>query len=206
MSYAGAPTTVRSLADVFSRLDLRVLAIDADPQGNLSDYFDVDPKATPTFGDVLTGTARASEADHGGIVVTLCGQRVRAREAEGGPAAGAPAESAATTPADPAAESADYEAALGLLKAGKRAEAESTLRKALALAFDFEWTNKNIMYDSYERTHSYFQNSDMMAEGPPSEAELKLLEPFRERLPAEVFGAPFGGVSPTARRSRTRVV
>lgn len=64
----GKTTTVRSLADVFMRLELRVLAIDADPQGNLSDYFDVDPNATPTLGDVLTGSATASEADHGGII------------------------------------------------------------------------------------------------------------------------------------------
>ncbi|MGB3272916.1 MAG: extracellular solute-binding protein [Xanthobacteraceae bacterium] len=68
---------------------------------------------------------------------------------------------------------------------------DARVREALIHAFDFEWTNKTIMYGAYARTHSPFQNSDMMAEGPPSEAELKLLEPFRERLPAEVFGAPF---------------
>lgn len=65
------------------------------------------------------------------------------------------------------------------------------VREALILAFDFEWTNRNIMYGSYERTHSVFQNSDMMAKGRPSEAELKLLEPFRGRVPDEVFGEPF---------------
>ena len=65
------------------------------------------------------------------------------------------------------------------------------VREAMILAFDFEWTNKNIMYDSYERTHSYFQNSDMMATGAPSPEELALLEPFRDRLPKEVFGEPF---------------
>ena len=42
------------------------------------------------------------------------------------------------------------------------------LREALIYAFDFEWTNKNIMYGSYDRTHSVFQNSDMMAKGKPS--------------------------------------
>lgn len=61
------------------------------------------------------------------------------------------------------------------------------LREALALAFDFEWTNKNIMFGSYERTHSYFQNSEMMAKGRPSVDELRLLEPHREKLPPEVF-------------------
>ncbi len=65
------------------------------------------------------------------------------------------------------------------------------VREALVHAFDFEWTNKTIMYGAYARTHSPFQNSDMMAEGPPSDQERALLEPFREKLPAEVFGAPF---------------
>jgi microcin C transport system substrate-binding protein len=65
------------------------------------------------------------------------------------------------------------------------------VREAMILAFDFEWTNKNIMYDSYDRTHSYFQNSDMMAKGKPSPEELALLEPFRGKVPDEVFGEPF---------------
>ena len=42
------------------------------------------------------------------------------------------------------------------------------VREALAMVFDFEWTNKNYMYGSYERTHSVFQNSDMMANGKPA--------------------------------------
>jgi microcin C transport system substrate-binding protein len=65
------------------------------------------------------------------------------------------------------------------------------LREALVHAFDFEWTNKTIMYGSYERTHSVFQNSDMMAKGRPSADELALLEPFRGKVPDEVFGEPF---------------
>jgi microcin C transport system substrate-binding protein len=65
------------------------------------------------------------------------------------------------------------------------------VREALILAFDFEWTNKNLMYDAYKRTHSYFQNSDLMATGKPSPEELALLEPHRDKLPAEVFGEPF---------------
>ncbi len=65
------------------------------------------------------------------------------------------------------------------------------LREALICAFDFEWTNKTIMYGAYERTHSVFQNSEMMAKGPPSAGELALLEPFRASLPADVFGEPF---------------
>ena len=68
---------------------------------------------------------------------------------------------------------------------------DSRVREALIQAFDFEWTNKTIMYGAYARTHSPFQNSDMMAEGPPSREELKLLEPFRGQVPDEVFAAPF---------------
>src|SRR4249920_2422631 len=68
---------------------------------------------------------------------------------------------------------------------------DRALREALIDAFDFEWTNKTIMYGSYERTHSVFQNSDMMAKGKPSADELALLEPFRDKVPDEVFGEPF---------------
>jgi microcin C transport system substrate-binding protein len=65
------------------------------------------------------------------------------------------------------------------------------LREALIDAFDFEWTNKTIMYGSYDRTHSVFQNSEMMASGKPSADEVALLEPFRGKIPDEVFGEPF---------------
>jgi microcin C transport system substrate-binding protein len=64
------------------------------------------------------------------------------------------------------------------------------LREALNNAFDFEWTNKNIMYGAYERTVSVFQNSEMMAQQKPSADEIALLEPFRARLPEDVFGEP----------------
>ncbi|HVU40439.1 MAG TPA: extracellular solute-binding protein [Xanthobacteraceae bacterium] len=69
--------------------------------------------------------------------------------------------------------------------------ADRRLREALNNAFDFEWTNKTIMYGCYERTISVFQNSDMMAKGKPSAAELKLLEPLRGRVADEVFGEPY---------------
>ncbi|MBI5263131.1 MAG: ABC transporter substrate-binding protein [Bradyrhizobium sp.] len=66
------------------------------------------------------------------------------------------------------------------------------VREALIHAFDFEWTNKTIMYGAYARTVSPFQNSDMMVKrGPPSPEELKLLEPFQGQVPEEVFGEPF---------------
>ena len=65
------------------------------------------------------------------------------------------------------------------------------VREAVNLLFDFEWTGKNVMHDAYKRTVSFFQNSPMMAEGPPGPAELKVLEPFRGKVPEEVFGAPW---------------
>jgi chromosome partitioning protein len=60
----GKTTMVRTLTDVFRRVGLDVLAVDLDPQGNLSDYFDVDPDAYPTIGEVLTDRARAADAIH----------------------------------------------------------------------------------------------------------------------------------------------
>lgn len=65
------------------------------------------------------------------------------------------------------------------------------IREAIGLAFDFEWTNANIMYGSYKRLTSYFENTDMKAEGMPSPEELALLEPFRKTLSASVFGEPY---------------
>jgi microcin C transport system substrate-binding protein len=61
------------------------------------------------------------------------------------------------------------------------------VRDALAHAFNFEWSNKALFYGQYERTRSYFQNSEMAATGLPGPKELKLLEPFRSELPPEVF-------------------
>ena len=64
----GKTTTVRSVADILDGVGLEVLAIDSDPQGNLSDYFDVDPGAQPTLGEVLIGQARAADAIHNGVI------------------------------------------------------------------------------------------------------------------------------------------
>lgn len=61
------------------------------------------------------------------------------------------------------------------------------LREAMTYALDFEWSNANLFYGQYNRTRSYFQNSDMAATGLPSEAELKLLEPLRDDIPERVF-------------------
>jgi chromosome partitioning protein len=64
----GKTTLTRTLTDVFDRLGLDVLAVDCDPQGNLSDYFDTDPDAHPTLANVLQGEVRAAEAVHGRLI------------------------------------------------------------------------------------------------------------------------------------------
>ncbi len=65
------------------------------------------------------------------------------------------------------------------------------VREALALVFDYEWTNKNLFFGAYTRTRSYFSNSELASRGLPSEAELALLEPYRGRIAEEVFSTEF---------------
>ena len=65
--------------------------------------------------------------------------------------------------------------------------ADPRTRLAIALAFDFEWSNRNLFFGSYEREFSYFQNSTFMAEGRPGPDELALMEPYRHDLPPEAF-------------------
>jgi microcin C transport system substrate-binding protein len=64
-------------------------------------------------------------------------------------------------------------------------------RQAIGLAFDFEWSNRNLFFDAYQREESYFEKSDYAANGMPDAAELALLEPHRADLPAEVFGEAY---------------
>jgi len=61
------------------------------------------------------------------------------------------------------------------------------VREALAYAFDFEWSNKNLFYGAYTRTRSYYDNSELAATGVPQGDELKILEPFRGQIPDGVF-------------------
>jgi microcin C transport system substrate-binding protein len=65
------------------------------------------------------------------------------------------------------------------------------VRQAIAWAYDFEWANKVLFYGSYERTLSYFSNSDLACSGLPTGAELALLAPYRGQLPPELFTKPF---------------
>ena len=68
---------------------------------------------------------------------------------------------------------------------------DPTVREALSYAFDFEWTNRNLFFSQYTRSQSYFSNSDLMAQGLPQGAELKVLDQFRDQLPARVFTTPY---------------
>ena len=69
--------------------------------------------------------------------------------------------------------------------------ADVRVREALTIAFDFEWTNRAIYDGFYARADSYFSGTELAARGTPVGAELALLEPFREQLPAHVFTRPF---------------
>ncbi len=70
--------------------------------------------------------------------------------------------------------------------------ADAAVRKALAYAFDFEWSNKQFAYNSYTRTDSYFENSDLAApDGVPAGRELEILEHYRGKIPDDIFTARY---------------
>ena len=69
--------------------------------------------------------------------------------------------------------------------------ADPRVRHAVTLAFDFEWTNKNLFYSAYKRTLSYFSNTDLAATGLPSPQELLLLEPYKDSLPPALLTQAF---------------
>lgn len=69
--------------------------------------------------------------------------------------------------------------------------ADKRVREALILAFDFEWLNRALLHQGYSRTTGMFSKSELAPVGSPSPAELKLLEPWREKIPTDVFGPPY---------------
>ncbi|WP_203141068.1 extracellular solute-binding protein [Marinobacter mangrovi] len=71
------------------------------------------------------------------------------------------------------------------------------VREALAYGFDFNWANQNLFYGQYTRTQSFFENSDLASSGLPKGEELKLLEPYRDQLPPEVFNKEYHPPSTT---------
>lgn len=64
---------------------------------------------------------------------------------------------------------------------------DKTLRKAMAYAFDFHWSNNNLFYGQYTRTRSYFENTELAARALPDAAELAVLDPIKDKVPANVF-------------------
>ncbi len=73
----------------------------------------------------------------------------------------------------------------------RKAFQDARVREAIALVFDYEWTNRNIMYSSYKRTSSFFENTEMAAAGLPAPDELELLEPWRGKISPAVFQPPW---------------
>jgi len=69
--------------------------------------------------------------------------------------------------------------------------ADPRVREAIALAFDFEWSNKTLFYDLYYRTNSFFENSPFEASGEPTEEEFALLKPFGDKVPQTVFSEAY---------------
>jgi microcin C transport system substrate-binding protein len=65
------------------------------------------------------------------------------------------------------------------------------VRKAIAYAFDFEWSNKNLFYGLYHRSNSFFTNSELASSGLPSGRELEILQPYKDKLPESVFTTEF---------------
>ncbi|WP_395607085.1 extracellular solute-binding protein [Pseudomonas sp. B22129] len=65
------------------------------------------------------------------------------------------------------------------------------VRQALAMLWDFEWANRQMMRNMYIRQQSFFSNSPLAASQPPTPEELAILEPLRGQVPDEVFTQVF---------------
>ncbi len=74
-----------------------------------------------------------------------------------------------------------------ILNTRKPLFSDRRVREALVLAYDFEWANRMLFYNQYQRNDSYFSNTELAAKGPISQRERELLEPFKEQLQASVF-------------------
>jgi microcin C transport system substrate-binding protein len=84
---------------------------------------------------------------------------------------------------------------------------DKNVRKALGLAFDFEWANNKLFFKQYSRSSSYFNNSDLAATGLPQGLELEYLLPFKDQLPQDVFTTPltpFSTLPPDSLRGNLR--
>jgi len=72
---------------------------------------------------------------------------------------------------------------------------DQRVRRAIALGFDFEWSNDHLFYNQYVTNDSYFSNTELEATGLPKNGELKLLEPYRKQLPKKIFNQQWQAVS-----------
>jgi microcin C transport system substrate-binding protein len=84
---------------------------------------------------------------------------------------------------------------------------DARLRRAFNFAFDFEEMNKQIFFGQYTRIASYFEGTELASSGIPSGQELAILEAVRDKVPAELFTAPYTnpvGGTPEAVRNNLR--
>lgn len=70
-----------------------------------------------------------------------------------------------------------------VLNTRRKMFADPRVRRAFNLAFDFEWTNKNLFYGQYKRTGSFFENTELAARGVPQGRELEILKELRAEYP-----------------------
>jgi len=77
------------------------------------------------------------------------------------------------------------------LNTRREALKDPLVRQALDLAFDFEWSNRNMFYDQYTRTQSFFENSAMKAEAEPSDAERALMAGLGVRVADAALGVAY---------------
>ncbi|MEM6664407.1 MAG: extracellular solute-binding protein, partial [Pseudomonadota bacterium] len=67
---------------------------------------------------------------------------------------------------------------------------DARVREAIAICFDFEWSNQRLFYNLYNRTDSFFEGGPMQADGPPTPGEAAILEKFADKLPDGVLDQP----------------
>lgn len=68
---------------------------------------------------------------------------------------------------------------------------DRAVRRAVQLAFDYEWSNKQFAFGAYKRTNSYFENSELASSGIPMGRELEILKAYKDQLPHELFTTPY---------------
>jgi len=85
----------------------------------------------------------------------------------------------------PAKNAADFQGYL--INTRREKFKDPRVRQALGLAYDFEWMNRQLFYNSFTRVRGFFNGSDFEAKGLPGEDELAVFKPIRDKLPAKIF-------------------